>query len=741
MRILRLLFLLGVALTAFYAYRDYQSSRRSRDLRLPDAPAAIAANLDSRSGRWEWEQSDAEAARVAVSALGFRQGKDTSTIELTDVELRVYHDEHGLFDRIQTPEATFDMSASRLESAVEVVITLGVPAEAPESNDPSLTRIVAQGAVFDTRAGTADTENETTYRFADGSGRSRGAFYDSASRYFWMKSEARIERFGAGPDSPRTIITAGRLYYQERDQRIDLRDGASLERGPQRIEAAEAEVHLIEGKVSRIDARDARGADASGGRQVVFSSPTISALYRPDQTLEQVYGEGPSEMVSTTATSRLTVSGDRVDLNYGAAASEGDSVLDEALVRHNGRVLVEPVPGAQGDLRLIESSWLRLKMRPGGESAEFVETLEPGRLAITPAGAKAPSRRLEAKTIRVDYSESNQMERLSAQGSVALERAPAAPADKPLRTWSEALAVEFDETGEMQSLKQWGGFRFDDGERTGAAAEALFTPAADRMVMSGKSHVEGPGGRISAHQISLEQSSEKLFASGDVAAVYRDSTAEETSAGLFAAKEPVYAAGQEMESDQKQGVIIYRGAARLWQGANRVEGRTLRIDRLGGTLHAEEEVVSYLEEKPKTAGAKPMLLEIQARQLDYSEKTRSAVYSGNVRLERGQLSVRAGRLDAQLSPAGANESATLERAHATGDVEIVDGSTQRRGLGEEAVYTPENENVILRGEPARAVNIAGEETRGAELNYALNDDRLQVSGGADRAVTFRRRKR
>lgn len=738
MRAIRLLFLLGVALVSFFVYRDYQSSRRNRGLRLPVAPDAIAANVSSRSGRWEWEQSDAEAARVTVSALGFRQGKDSSQIELSNVELRVYHADRQAFDRIQTPEAVFDMKASRLVSETDVTITLGVAAGAPESNAANLTRIVTQGAVFDTKAGTADTENETSYHFADGVGRSRGAFYDSASRYFQMKSQARIERFAPDPGGTKTIITAGLLFYQERDDRIDLRAGASLERGGRRIEAAEAEVYLADGKVRQIDARDARGVDSSGSRRIEFRSPALSAFYRPDQSLERVFGDGPSRLVSTSVSSRLTVSGDRVDLNYGTPSGEGESFLDEALVRHNGRVLVEGLTA--GDRRLIESSWLRLKMRPGGESAEFVETLERGRLAMTPRGAGAPNRRLEADRIRVDYTGQNQMEKLTANGAVALERAPAKTGLSPLRTWSDRLTVAFDSAGEVESLKQWGGFRFEDGERKGASEDAAFTPSGDEMTMTGKAHVDEPAGRIAAHEIRLLQASNKLFAKGDVAAVYRDKGSQ-PSGGLFAEGEPVYAAGLEMESDQGKGVIVYRGAARLWQGANRVEGRTISIDRPGKRLVAEEEVVSYLEEKPKTEGAKPMLLAILAGRLDYSDESRTAIYTENVRLERGDLSIRAERLEAELSAADSGGSATLERAYAVGAVEILDGATKRKGVGDEAVYTPKTERVVIRGEPARAVNEAGEETRGAELNYALNDDRLQVSGGADRAVTFRRRSR
>ena len=38
----------------------------------------------------------------------------------------------------------------------------------------------------------------------------------------------------------------------------------------------------------QIDARDARGSDASDGRKLVFSSPKLSAFYRDDQSLERV---------------------------------------------------------------------------------------------------------------------------------------------------------------------------------------------------------------------------------------------------------------------------------------------------------------------------------------------------------------------------------------------------------------------------------------------------------------------
>jgi lipopolysaccharide export system protein LptA len=85
----------------------------------------------------------------------------------------------------------------------------------------------------------------------------------------------------------------------------------------------------------------------------------------------------------------------------------------------------------------------------------------------------------------------------------------------------------------------------------------------------------------------------------------------------------------------------------------------------------------------------------------------------------------------------------LKEAVARGDVRIsepgADGGV-RKGYGREAVYDPTAAVARLQGSPARVVDEAGNETRGPELTYRLNDDRLLVQGKEDdRAYSLRRR--
>jgi lipopolysaccharide export system protein LptA len=85
----------------------------------------------------------------------------------------------------------------------------------------------------------------------------------------------------------------------------------------------------------------------------------------------------------------------------------------------------------------------------------------------------------------------------------------------------------------------------------------------------------------------------------------------------------------------------------------------------------------------------------------------------------------------------------LKEAVARGNVRISEpnaGGGVRKGYGREAVYDPTAAVARLQGAPARVVDEAGNETRGPELTYRLNDDRLLVQGKEDdRAYSLRRR--
>ena len=732
MRALRYLLLLGAAGIAFFAYRDYQDARGLRGAAHSVAPETLERGLNSRSSRWQWEQSAGEASRLMVSAEGFSQGRDDGAIELQGVELRISREASKTFDLIRTEKAIFNVDANQLVSQAETFITLGVDADSGDEEAPDLTRIVAAEAIFDTRTGAAQTTSATRYFFEGGEARSTGSVYDSAQGRFEMQSNVEVDRF-AGPGGQITHIRSGSLTYEENADRVELRDGVSMDRAGRRVEAKSAIILLEDGKLRTILATDASGGDAGEARKTTFKTPNLEAYYDSEQRLENVVGQGPSELVADSSTSSVRAAGRRIELRYQPDPGGGDSLLHEAVL--NGDALVDARPKGPGDSRRrVRSEAIRLEMRADGQEIELLETMEPGRVELTPIGQGA-ARTLDAQRVRAIYGERSRLQRLEGRGKVELTSTP--PKGPPLRSWSDVLDAEFSATGELSSLVQRGKFRFEQGERTGASESAVWDPSSERLTMEGKSKIRDSAGVIDAHRIVLVEGGGRIEAQGNVASVFEGEPAKRAETGLFQQDQPVYATAGRMESDSETGVVLYAGESRLWQGRNRIQADEIRIDRRARTLEATGKVVSLLEETGADS-KEPSLVTVTAQSLRYDETARRATYVGGVILKRSGLLVHADQLVARLSPADAEGGAGLESAHAEGGVRIEEIDGQRRAESHTADLEEDQETVVLRGEPARAWNEAGEETRGAELTWSSGNDSLRVSGGADRAYTIRR---
>ncbi len=737
MRALRILALIGVLAVAAVVARDYITTSRDARLREATAPAALSEEVTSQSAGWTWSQTAGDQQEITIEAAAFRQNRDRSGIELTDVRLKIVRQEAGLYDLVVTPQAVFDVENNLFHGLQQVDVTLGLPLKG-EVVESKLTKIRTAEATFNTKTGLATTDSEALYTFDGGRGRSVGAYYDSAQRVFQMRSQAQVERFPATPGGPTTLIDAGSLYYHELDGRIDLREGCRFDRGGRILEAREAEVWLTDGSLSRVTARDAKGSDGGEGRTVRFETPELEAIYNADGWLEHAIGTGRSTLASETKASSLHAAGDRVDLSYLPSADGGDSILHEAHLR--GSAVIESIPsaGAPGERRKVSSPWVHLEMRPDGREIAKLETLERGFLELF-ASTQNPRRELRADRIRLDYAPGNLMEKLAANGAVDLKRL-GREADQPaLTTRSEALNADFDPAlGEMTGLEQHGAFSFEEGERKGSSDAAQFDTATGGVTLTTQARVSDPGVSVAAYKIVLDQAKGALQAEGGVTAVYQEKAAEPApSSGVFAQGEPVYAAAAKMTSLQADGRIVYEGGARLWQGGQRIAGDRIEIDRRAQTLEARGSVVSRLIDHDD---AEPVPVDVRSNELDYSEADSTAEYRGDVRFDRLQLRVTCDVLTARLSEASEDSGAALRQAVAKGSVRIVETATGRHGSGDEAQYDVADERVVLTGTPAAAVNAQGEQTRGRKLTYQIGDDSLLVLGGEqERAFTYRRR--
>jgi lipopolysaccharide export system protein LptA len=185
-----------------------------------------------------------------------------------------------------------------------------------------------------------------------------------------------------------------------------------------------------------------------------------------------------------------------------------------------------------------------------------------------------------------------------------------------------------------------------------------------------------------------------------------------------------------MISTGSRRIFRYEGNAILWQGGNRIQADTVEIDRTGKTLVALGSVRSRFTEQPagaRTKGA-PLVTEIRAQTLSYSEKDRTARYTGGVTMKRAGLDVSASELRGLFS---VKDGATvLEAAQADGAVRIADPGQgrMRRGAAEHAEYAVAEAKVVLSGGAPEFTDSLRGSTRGRILTWFADSDRLHVEG-------------
>jgi lipopolysaccharide export system protein LptA len=224
---------------------------------------------------------------------------------------------------------------------------------------------------------------------------------------------------------------------------------------------------------------------------------------------------------------------------------------------------------------------------------------------------------------------------------------------------------------------------------------------------------------------------------------------------MLSGDQPLQAVARTMNSANHNRLVKYDGDVVLWQDVNRIQADHVDIDREKRMIVADGHVITQSREekknddttpapapaKPAEAGATVVFTLVKAPHMVYTDEDRLARYSGGVFLNRGGLQMKAAEMRSWLAEEGADDR--LQKAFADGGVQIVQTGPLRTktGSSEHAEYYTDEEKIILRGgDPQLSDNVRGS-TRGAELTYYSNDDRLLVNGSpAKPAISHIRRK-
>ena len=743
MRRTRWLLLVAIAAILGGVGATYQIRRKLLEQQAPQRPKQLPSDIAALSEEWEYTKTEGGRPVVAIRAKSVQQAAGSGEVQLGGVQLRIFHKDGLAYDLVKSNAALFQQSEKRLFSEGQVEITLGLPMEGDPARPPTVIR--SSGVTFDSETGRAFTDRPTEFDFANGTGKSVGASYEPVTHELKLHSQAELN-WKSPASGVAMKLEAGELLYKEDASTVFMEQWARLTRGASVVNAGRTVVNLRDGEVERVEAKNAQGEDRYPDRQLAYAADTLWVHFDPGARVKKVEAISNARLVSTSAAAVTTVTGNSVYMHFDAAAEE--TTLVSAL--GTGNAVIESKPGAATGrhippTRILRSDTVEMKMRPGGQEIEQVATHAPAVVEFLPNQPADRRRKLTGFRVYMKYGPENRMQSFTAVENVTTESNPSELERKKnpavTKTRSKTLTAEFDpETGQMTRMEQVNDFHYEEGARRATANRAILESAKNLIVLEQAARVWDPGGSTAADRIQMHQANGDVVAEGHVNSSRVPE--KQQSTGLLSGSEPLQATAKKMATSNRNLLVRYEGDVVLWQGSSRLQANRVDIDRETKVLRAAGDVSTHFREEPKP-GAKakePIATLVRSADLVYSDESRLAHYTGGAALFRGPLQVKSTELRAFLAKGG--DDSKLDKAIADGNVEIVQTATDRtrRGTGQHGEYYVSEEKVILSGGEPQLTDSKRGNTRGAELTYYANDDRLLVRGEPGKPVNSRLRR-
>jgi lipopolysaccharide export system protein LptA len=750
MRRTRWLFLFAIIFIVVAVGATYLKSKRSLERDAPARPKTLSKNFDGSFDRYCYSDQKGTTPHVNICADHMSQSSGSTAMDLDGVDLKLYNKDGTNYDLVKTAKALCDTSAKTLYADGEVDITMSVPVDGPQHGH--IVRIQSSGVRFDTQNGKANTDRLVRFEFDQGGGTSMGAEYDPQTRELHMKSQIALDWRGKTPESVPMHIESGEAFYRERDSKIILIPWSKLARDTLRLEGGMSVVTLDKGEVRLAEIEKGRGTKQDGDRNVEFGSENMVMNFADGMVVTKITGDRNAHLISTTDAARTTVTGNRMELGFEASGKE--STLSTAIAM--GKSVAENVPIAkpgtqQGDTRILHSEVIHLKMRPGGQEIDTVETDGAATMDFLPNRPGPPKRFMTGDKIWIKYGDDSRIQSFRSVNVTTRTEKP--PTEKDIQaktvpppgfTSSKEMLATFDpKSSDLSHLDQKTDFKYDEGDRHARAEHATLEQDKDLMTLDKGARVWDSTGSAAADLIVMNQKSGDFKADGHVASTRMPDPKGKSSA-MLTTDEIMQARAQHMTSTDDNQKIHYEGNAVAWQGSNRVEADRLDIDRDAGIMEANGKVVSQFVDKDKdkdkgdkkdgktaktkTSTAAPIFTVVHAPHLLYTEDTRVAVYGGGVLLQRPDLTVTGQEIKAYLNDADADSS--LNRTESDGAVKIVSTARGkvRTGTSEHSEYYADEGKVILNGGRPLLLDSKEGRTQGDQLTWWANDDRLLVNG-------------
>ena len=651
--------------------------------------------------------------------------------------------------------------------------------------------VKTSGLTFDQKSGVATTSQHVDFSMVQGAGSSMGATYDSQKGMLVLDRAVELTtRRGA-----ETVLIHAQHAEFERESQVCLLHTAIANYRGGEAKAGDAKILFREdGSAVRLDAMNGFNMVTATGGHV--SAPAGHMDFDEHNQPRHGHMEGGVAMDSTsesggrlrqmqgtapTAELEFNVQGKlrRAHLERGVAMDSQESSERQSELAGQAQRLSRHWRSPVADLDFRDSNRGQTELTAVHGTSGVVVTGESQR----GKGAVSPSR-LSADEVTGNFGLGSALTAMNGVGHASIEEITetgtrqttsgdrveahfAAPAPSVQHgTEGEAQIQSATVEGHVVLTQQ-------PPAKPGAPPPATLRATAGRADYAGEGEwlhltvnprVEDGALQLTADKVDVSRASGDAFAHGNVKASWTDAGAggngqpgRPAGGVALGGQGPSHVVSAEAQLRQPTGEATFRGKARLWQQGNSVAAPVIVLDRERQTLMAHTTdaadpvravLVSAGGAAPGKDAAKtnqPSVIRVRGGDLNYSDVTRRAVMHsgvlGTVTAETGTATSTSDEVEVALLPAGKNSSKDSGQAqvdHMTARGHVVLTSEDRRGTGEQLVYTGATGEYVLTGTaavPPKMSDPARGTVSGEALIFHGRDDSVSVEGGEQKTRT------
>ena len=778
--------LLVVALAAYLAVGKWRSTLSGRDL-----PRRLGANIQQEGRGITYTEAHGGHMLFKIHASRAEQLKNGHAL-LHDAQIEFFGQDGRSLDRISGSDFEYDQRSGMGTAAGRVEITLTQPQTAgANSGSAKLPRVPqaahtvhveSSGVSFNQNTGVLTTAKPVNFTMAGGSGSALGARYDSEQGFLVLEHAVELNTMRGGR---KVRVHAAHAEFERGEQVCRMTDAnADFGKG----QAVAGRVTILfgrDGSAQRLDAMDGFTLATTGGGRVTAPKGTLIFGVRNQPRNGEM--QGGVKLESVSGGRQLQGSAPSAQMQFGAqgqirhmALSQGVEISSNAQSGAGAQALrvarTWRSPVAQVDFRATQQGKVEPADLHGWGGVVVTSRTQRGTAAPVPAqfaadevtGKFGPGAELTA----MDGMGRAKLEQTLADGArqtasgdrIEARFAPAAPREDKAGAGQGAAEIQSAVLeGHVVIVQQPAQKKGEQAQPPlrATAGRATYAEAGQRLQLSQSPRVENGGLQLTGNTIDVSQQAGQAFAHGDVKATWLQQaggTGEPKGASAgpgFGGQAPAHVVADEAQFSQAGGDAVFRGHARLWQGANSIAAPVIQLNRQKQTMIARsglrgEPVQAVLlatgeaaagmapkqasQRDPKKASREPAVIRVTGREFTYSDALHLAVMTGapedQVVAEAGGAACRAQKVVLALKPRGSgNETAEVERVTASGDVVV--SSQGRRGAGAKLVYSSLTGEYALTGTPAEPPSLtdpARGTVTGAALIFNSRNDSVSIEG-------------